>query len=175
MRQRCFLFFVFGILPSLLSAADERPNILWITSEGMTFPLQAAYYQCQQPEELYDTVNDPHEVRNLAQSEPGMLQIMRARLRSHVLETGDLGLIPETMMEAIDTDGRETLYSFGQSEANYPLERILDLAIKASNRDPANQPAFIEALQDKNPIIRYWGMVGLRMPWVSEGGIDALV
>jgi len=142
---------------------------------GMTFPLQAAHYQCQPPEELYDTLNDPHEVRNLAQSEPGMLDTMRARLRSHVLETRDLGLIPEPMMEAIDTSGKETIYSFGQSEANYPLAQIFDLATLASDRDPANQPAFIEALQDKNPIIRYWGMVGLRMLWVAEGGIDAVV
>jgi len=142
---------------------------------GMTFPLQAAHYQCQPPEKLYDTLNDPHEVRNLARSEPGMLETMRARLRSHVLETGDLGFIPEPMMEAIDASGGETIYSFGQSEANYPLARIFDLATLASARDPANRPAFVKALQDKNPIIRYWGMLGLRMPWVAQGGMDGLV
>lgn len=140
--------------------------------DGRTDATQSAHYQPQPPEELYDTHADPHEVHNLAATEPEMLDLMRARLRWHMLDTRDLGLIPEPMMEAIDASGTETLYGFGQSDQNYPLARILDLAIQASDRGPASRPEFIRALQDENPVIRYWGMVGLREPGASGEGMD---
>jgi arylsulfatase A-like enzyme len=48
---------------------------------------------------LYDTQNDPHEIRNLADSdEPRHRQAligMRAALRTWITETGDLGHLPE--------------------------------------------------------------------------------
>lgn len=130
---------------------------------GLTDALQSAFYQSQPPEELYDTHADPHEVHNLVKADPERLAAMRGQLRAHVLATRDLGFIPEPMMEAIDADGAATLYDFGQSEANYPLARIYNLAVRASDRDPANLPAFGKVLQEDNPILRYWGMVGLRI------------
>lgn len=140
--------------------------------DGRTNARQSAHYQPQPPEELYDTHADPHEVHNLAAAESERLDLMRARLRWHILETRDLGLIPEPMMEAIDASGTKTLYSFGQSEADYPLSRILDLAIQASDRNPASRSDFIRALQDENPVIRYWGMVGLREPGTFGEAVD---
>jgi hypothetical protein len=142
---------------------------------GKTDALQSAHYLPQPPEELYDTHSDPHEVHNLAESEPGRLQAMRDQLRAHVLETHDLGFIPEPLMEAVDLLKTETVFSFGQSEENYPLPRILDLAILASNQDPANQPIFTKAFQDENPIIRYWAMVGLRALGSKAEDVDDLL
>jgi len=135
----------------------------WIAQrDGLSDALQSAFYQFQPPEELYDTHADPHEVHNLAQAEPEKLAAMRTRLRSHVLATRDLGLMPEPMMAAIDAAAETTIYDFGQSEADYPLARIYEMASLASDRAPVNLPAFGAALRDDNPIIRYWGMVGLR-------------
>jgi len=129
---------------------------------GKTDALQSAFYLSPPPEELYDTKADPHEVNNLASSHPEKLKAMRAALRAHILETHDLGFIPEPMMEVIDASDKETIFSYGQCDESYPLPRILDLAIKASDRGPAHQLAFAQALEDHNPIIRYWGSVGLR-------------
>jgi uncharacterized sulfatase len=49
------------------------------------------------PEELYDTTNDPHEVKNLANSpqHQEVLKRMRAVLEQWQKETKDLGLVPE--------------------------------------------------------------------------------
>ncbi|MDF1812817.1 MAG: sulfatase [Verrucomicrobiales bacterium] len=50
------------------------------------------------PEELYDVSNDPHEINNLA-ADPAYtdkLKEMRARLDTWMVETNDLGRIPES-------------------------------------------------------------------------------
>lgn len=50
------------------------------------------------PEELYDVVNDPHEVNNLAASPKNrdILERMRVALEQWQKETKDLGLVPES-------------------------------------------------------------------------------
>lgn len=142
---------------------------------GTADVLQSAHYLPQQPEELYDTQADPDEVRNLAGAKPEKLKTMRAMLRSHVLETHDLGFMPEPMMEAVDAAGDETIYDFARSEANYPLARIVDLATLASDQNPDNQPEFIRACRDENPIIRYWALVGLRALGPRADGVEGLL
>ncbi|HKK17032.1 MAG TPA: sulfatase-like hydrolase/transferase, partial [Opitutales bacterium] len=142
---------------------------------GATNDRQSAHYLPQQAEELYDTESDPHEVDNLAASEPEKLHAMRARLRSHILETHDLGFIPEPMMEAINVLKTQTVYSYGQNEENYPLPRILDLAILASEGNPANQSELVRAFGDGNPIIRYWALVGLRVLGARAQDVDQLL
>ncbi|PXA05634.1 sulfatase [Coraliomargarita sinensis] len=142
---------------------------------GKTNDKQSAHYLPPQAEELYDTQADPDEVNNLAESRPEKLQAMRTQLRDHILARHDLGFIPEPMMEALNVVKTQTIYSFGQSEASYPLPRILDLAILASNADPANQPALVRAFQDENPIIRYWALVGLRVLGARAQNVDGLL
>ena len=55
--------------------------------------------------------------------------------------------------------GDKTVYEYAQSTA-YPLERIVDLADKASDGLPSNLPAFIAALDDPHPVLRYWAATG---------------
>lgn len=139
---------------------------------GKANAVQSAYYQPQPPEELYDTQADPDEINNLAESNPEMLALMRARLRAHMLKNRDLGLLPEPLMESIDSLGDQTIYSYGASEGNYPLSAVLNLALLASDGDPANQRIFVEALWSDNPTIRYWGITGLRILGADAQGMD---
>jgi hypothetical protein len=44
----------------------------------------------------------------------------------------------------------------------YLLAQILPLANLASAQNPANIPVLTAALEDLNPVIRYWGALGLR-------------
>src|SRR5438034_5228502 len=59
---------------------------------------QAIFFQPTKPvEELYDTQNDPHEIKNLA-GDPTYVKILAELRHAHEKwreETGDLGLIPE--------------------------------------------------------------------------------
>ncbi|MEM0964903.1 MAG: sulfatase-like hydrolase/transferase [Verrucomicrobiota bacterium] len=129
---------------------------------GKTTPAQSAHYQPQPSEELYDTASDPHEINNLATTETEQLQLMRELLDKQIIETRDLGFMPEPLMEKIDRTRGQTVYEFGQSDENYPIEELLALAKLASEKNPVNLPAFTQALQDENECIRYWGAVGLR-------------
>lgn len=64
---------------------------------SLTGPQKLFMAPVKPPEELYDSVADPHEVRNLA-ADPAMqpvLRKMRAQLDNWMKETGDLGALPE--------------------------------------------------------------------------------
>ena len=79
------------------------------------------------------------------------------KLRAEIIATRDTGLIPEGMFSRLA--GEKTIYEYAQSEA-YPIERLVDLADKASSRDPAVLADLTAAMDDPHPIIRYWGAVG---------------
>jgi arylsulfatase A-like enzyme len=120
--------------------------------EGKLNEVQRRFWEEKPEEELYDLTTDPDEVRNLATS-PDHREIvarMRAALRKHMQGTRDQGFIPEG--SPIETD-----------PAQYPLERLLDLADLATNRDPANLPRLTALMNDENECIRYWATLGCLM------------
>jgi N-sulfoglucosamine sulfohydrolase len=132
---------------------------------GRTNPLQSAYFLTQVPEELYDTQVDPHEVNNLA-TDPAsreMLDQLRAELDRHILTTHDLGFMPEVLVESVDQSSESTVHEYGRSKENYPLPEILKLANIASAKDPGNLQLLSDNLTNKNPVMRYWAALGLRV------------
>ncbi len=136
----------------------------WIAHlDGKTNETQAAHYQAQPAIELYDTLEDPHEVNNLAQQRSDIVEKMSGQMRDHALATHDLGFLPEPLMESINNAQQETIYQYGQSASHYPLADIYDLAVKASMQDPANEPTFYSKLEHENITIRHWSAVGLRL------------
>lgn len=120
---------------------------------------QAAYWKPKPGEEFYQLADDPFEIRNRIAEPPPAARVakLRAALRTEILKTRDTGFIPEGMFSKLAGD--KTIYDYAQSPA-YPLERILDLADKASDRNPANLPAFLTALDDPHPVVRYWAATG---------------
>ena len=61
-------------------------------------PIQLLFMAPEKPaEELYNVIDDPHEVRNLAGSaaHQAVLARMRRALDEWQRDTGDLGLVPE--------------------------------------------------------------------------------
>ncbi len=69
-----------------------------LNAEGKLKGPQKQYFEKTKPvEELYDTLNDPHEVKNLADNPEyrTVLERMRKAHKEWVKETGDVGLIPE--------------------------------------------------------------------------------
>ena len=142
----------FQVLPSMRS---------WYAAfqAGKCDAVQARYWGPKPAEELYDVAADPFEIRNLI-AEPAhadRLAEMRRKLRSEMIATRDTGFIPEGMFERLA--GEKTIYDYAQSDA-YPIQRIVDLADKASSRDAAVLPDLKAAIDDPHPVIRYWGAVG---------------
>ncbi len=62
--------------------------------------VQSAMFRPRPAEELYDTEADPHEIHNLADNPEGRRELprLRAALDQWLIETGDLGFIPESQM-----------------------------------------------------------------------------
>lgn len=126
---------------------------------GRCNEVQAAYWKAKPSEEFYRLADDPFEIRNRI-AEPEFAEDiarLRAALRDEILATRDTGFIPEGMIEKLA--GEKTIYDYARSDA-YPLERILELADKASDRNAANLPAFIATLDDPHPVTRYWAATG---------------
>lgn len=126
---------------------------------GRCNAIQAAYWKSKPGEEFYRLADGPHEVNNRIADPQFAARLARARaaLRTEILNTRDAGFIPEGMFAKLA--GENTIYHYAQSPA-YPLERILDLADKASDRSTAHLPTFIAALEDPHPVIRYWAATG---------------
>ena len=91
---------------------DQMPTMQeWrrLHAEGSLSGPQRLFFQAKPVEELYDTVSDPHEIRNLAQDpqHSNTLGRLREQLRQWVSRFGDRGEEPEfSMMERMRPGGR---------------------------------------------------------------------
>ncbi len=132
---------------------------------GRTNPIQSAFFLPQPAEELYDTQTDPYEIKNLADSPKfaDKLKVMRHQLDIQLLTVRDAGFIPEPMLADIDQESSSTIYDFCQSTEHYNLDEILKIANIAQQRDVGMIPKLVENLQHKDPVIRYWSILGLRI------------
>ena len=79
-----------------------------LNAEGKLVGAQKNYFLPTKPvEELYDTVNDPHEINNLAgdsEHQPMLLK-MRKVLTDWMMDTRDTGLIPEPDFDEMKRPG----------------------------------------------------------------------
>lgn len=107
-------------------------------------------------EELYDLERDPDNVENLA-SDPArraVLDRMRNALRTHSIDIVDNGFAPEG----------SSLEGYEASRAGlYPIARVFDLAVAASERNPRNLQELVAALSDPCEAIRWWAAQGCAM------------
>lgn len=108
-------------------------------------------------EELYDCEADPLNVTNLIDSpiyrEPR--ERLRKELRSHLRQTRDLGFIPEP--EAWELIQDSTPWEAARKQ-NLPLEALYDAAESVG---VADEETLLKHLKSDQPLIRYWGAVGL--------------
>ena len=114
--------------------------------------VQAKFWGAKPVEELYDVEADPHNIKNLAADAQyaSVLQRMREANQGWVLESKDVGFIPEAMME--DIAKNTTLYEYARS-GNYPLQEIVQAVEEVTFGD---MQQIIQHLQAEEPIIRYW-------------------
>jgi hypothetical protein len=143
-------------------AFEQQPSMRsWYTEylAGRCDEVQSAYWKPKAPEELYEIGSDPFEIKNLIGDarQKDRIADMKKKLRAEMLEVRDTGFIPEGMHEKLA--GEKTIYDYAQSEA-YPLERIIDLAGVATSRDVSALPQLLKAMDDPNPVVRYWGALG---------------
>lgn len=118
-------------------------------------------------EELYDSENDPHMVKNVAEDPKyvEVLERMRRRLHDWMVETRDLGILAEAEVHKRAT-GKSAHWQVGQELDNY--ERILETA----NLQLEGTRAIGELMarcKDTDPAVRFWGVLGLAVITQTAG------
>jgi N-sulfoglucosamine sulfohydrolase len=133
-------------------------------ASGQCDATQSQFFQSKAAVELFDTRNDPWHVKNLAAmpEQEERLRRLEKDLDRWMIETRDIGLIPEPMFSEFAGPGKEfkTLYEYAQSDS-YPVARLLSLAKQASLGDPKSLSAHLSYARDDHPVARYWGAYGL--------------
>jgi arylsulfatase A-like enzyme len=145
-------------------------------AEGKLNAAQSLFMAPRKPvEELYDCQNDPHNINNLADSpqHQDILKRLRAEHERWAIETRDLGLIPEAIVQELGQKlgSRKAILERPGSEAYI---RQLRQTVEAANRQ-SDLALLRKALDDKDAAIRYWGLVGLTQDRERAASIRAQI
>lgn len=126
---------------------------------GRLNEIQRKFWEEKPAEELFDIEQDPHNVKNLANDPKYKDVLLRLRKANHdwLLESKDAGFIPEARLSEIAKT--TPLRTYAQSD-QYDFNRILETAEVASARDASQLKTLISRLQDKDPVVRYWAVIG---------------
>jgi len=136
---------------------DRMPlmqELIRLREAGELDPVAARMFAQTKPEEeLYDTLNDPHEIENLA-SNPSFAEIlhkMRLALTQWQEETGDMGLIPEIEL----------------SEMMWPLGIQPQTDAPRITTEPADSDSITVSISSSTPgaSIAYTLGAGQERPW----------
>ena len=132
---------------------------------GIPSPAVARFLEERKPlEELYDVANDPHEIHNLAQDvrHQEKLNELRRQHLDWVVETRDLGLIPEAELHRLrKLSGSEwAILNLGDNPTDR-MKRIRDAAVLAGTEFDTPAADLISGLTDSDPAVRYWGATGI--------------
>ena len=128
--------------------------------QGKLNNIQSAFWKTKPPIEFYDTLNDPHEVNNLAdsQSHASHRERLAAELDRWQIEIRDLGFLPEGEMH--ERRGELTPHELGKNNSKYPLVKIKKAADFATAADQTSLPKLKEMMNHKDSAIRYWAATG---------------
>ncbi len=131
-------------------------------AENKLNPLQKSLFEPRPAEFLFDIENDLWETNNLVDEQEfqPVLEKMRKLLKAEVLKSRDVMFLPEYEIGLLQD--ATTAYEFRLDNNNYPLEEIYQAASLAGFRGVEVAEQQIELLTHKNPVIRYWAILGLR-------------
>jgi len=129
---------------------------------GKTDAVTGRWFRPKTGDELYDAAKDPDNIENLI-DDPEYKNIvaeLQTELRKWQLRVHDSGLIPECERVKRAEDNKMTVFDLVRDKKLYDLEAYLEASDLALKKNPANLPALLEMLDNKDSGVRYWGMVG---------------
>lgn len=135
---------------------------LW-TKNNLKNEYQEMFWRPKETEELYDLQKDPWETDNLVtdQSTSAVRRFMQVAMAQWMIETRDLGLVPEAERLAVSA-GRSPADAFADEQV-LPYRQTLKAALEATDRSFVEGDTSEPLLTNENPEIRYWGVTGLLM------------
>lgn len=150
---RYIRYFEIGAIKQQMRS-DLKNNLLDGFQESLFLP--------RLPEMLFDIKNDQWEMHNLASEKQyqGKLKYFRKALQKNIIKDRDILFLPE--YETNQISKTTTLYEYRQTDKNFPVKEIYAAASLSGFRNMATAKKQVSLLKDKNPIIRYWAIIGLR-------------
>lgn len=153
--------------PERYSREEEiRADIAHAAAGGKLSGAALAFTTERPAEELYDTIADPHQTRNLAADRAAQNELRRMRTKLMGRMIRDLGLLPE-----------ELLFEMNRQEGPPVATRKLDLRgpleMAARIGDPAQLSVAVKGLKDSSVAVRFWAVVCLRVLVRSAGSARA--
>ncbi|MEO5650098.1 MAG: sulfatase [Ginsengibacter sp.] len=123
---------------------------------------QQSLFAPRAPEMLFDIKNDPWEMNNLADEKQYQDKLMdfRKALKRNIIKERDVLLLPE--YETNQISKTTTLYEYRQQDKKFSVKEIYEAASLSGFRNFVTAEKQIELLKNKNSIIRYWAIIGLR-------------
>ena len=130
---------------------------------GKTNSVTGRFFEPRPSVEFYDNFKDFHNIDNQIDDPLHQAKIkeLKKELRRQQLKYFDCGLMPEEMRARIIKENKTTVYAFVRDPALYPLAKYLDYSDLALSRKKANLKTLSKGLTNKDPVIRYWSVVGL--------------
>ena len=137
-------------------------------AEGKLNSLQAKAFQQTRPiEELYDLENDPFETKNLAADSVHQetLLSLRVKLKTWMVNSKDLGLIPEPVLEDLGQKYGSKYAVLQASENKNLVKELIDI-IEAGERGDISK--IKEGIKSPRPSIRYWAVKAIGNKKIKE-------
>lgn len=131
-------------------------------AENKLNPLQKSLFEDRPAEFLFDIETDLWETKNLA-SDPAytdVLKKMRSQLDKEIISSRDVLLLPEYEIGLISET--TTPYEYRLSNKNYNVAEVYKAASLSGFRGKEVADKQAKLLSDKNKIVRYWAIMGLR-------------
>ena len=166
--------YVRNYMPHLIYG--QHLNYMWQTPttrvweklhlEGKLNAVQDRFWNPKPPEELYDLMTDPDEVKNLADvpDYAPMKTKLRAAQMEHAQRIRDVGFLPEG--ERLGSSKGTSPYDLGHHEDS-PFPLAFAAAENASLPQPGAMPdkvtSFDRALSSNESAVRYWTILGRQM------------
>lgn len=146
----------------------ETPTTrIWkkLYDEGKLKPPMTYFWETKPFEELYDLQADHWETKNLAQSPDHVekLKELRTATIDWMKRVRDVGILPE--YEVHERSKGSTPYDMARTDDKYPMERVLEAALAASEGygTGSQPPVDMDRLKDSDSAVRYWTVMGILM------------
>jgi len=133
--------------------------------------IQSVFWNKKPAEELYNTENDPWEIKNLANDSgyKEVLERMRAANKEWVARIYDAGFIPEA--DRVDRAGEVPMYDYMRS-GKVNFQEIMEAAEIATLGKVENIETLQSYLKSDESAVRYWGATGLLI--LGENALPAI-